>query len=64
MPKRNYDDLGGEYKYGFHTDTTPLMDTGKGLSIDVIKKISASKNEPEWMLNFRLDSYKKFLENL
>ena len=34
----------------------------KGLSSKVIKKISALKNEPEWMLNIRLKAYKVFLK--
>ena len=34
----------------------------KGLSSKVIKKISALKNEPEWMLNIRLNAYKVFLK--
>ena len=34
----------------------------KGLSAKVIKKISALKNEPEWMLNIRLNAYKVFLK--
>ena len=34
----------------------------KGLSAKVIKKISALKNEPEWMLNIRLKAYKVFLK--
>ena len=34
----------------------------KGLSVKVIKKISALKNEPEWMLNIRLNAYKVFLK--
>ena len=46
----------GEYKYGFHTD----IDTetiAKGLNEDVIKIISAKKQEPSWMLEFRLKAY-------
>ncbi len=50
-----------EYEYGFVTDLE--MDTlPKGLSEDVIRTISAKKNEPEFMLNFRLDAYRKWLE--
>ena len=33
-----------------------------GLSVDVIKTISALKNEPKWMLEFRLNAYKVFKE--
>jgi Fe-S cluster assembly protein SufB len=49
-----------DYKYGFETtiesDTIP-----KGLSEDVIRLISAKKNEPEWMLEWRLKAYKYWL---
>ena len=34
----------------------------KGLSAKVIKKISALKNEPKWMLDIRLNAYKAFLK--
>lgn len=49
-----------DYKYGF---TTPVeMETfTKGLSEDVIRKISAMKDEPEFMLEFRLKAYKHWL---
>lgn len=36
--------------------------TGKGLSEDIIRKISANKNEPEWMLEYRLNALKIFNE--
>ena len=49
-----------EYKYGFETlieaDTLP-----PGLNEDVIRAISAKKNEPAWLLEFRLKSYKTWL---
>ena len=51
-----------DYKYGFTTDHINLKDTGKGLSEDVIRTISKEKNEPEWMLDFRLKSYAQFLK--
>ncbi|MDT8324861.1 MAG: Fe-S cluster assembly protein SufB [Bacteroidota bacterium] len=51
----------GEYKYGFVTDIE--MDTvAKGLSEDVIRHISAKKNEPEWLLEWRLKAYRRWLE--
>nr|WP_319401394.1 Fe-S cluster assembly protein SufB [uncultured Carboxylicivirga sp.] len=47
---------GGEYKYGFYTDIE--METiPKGLNEDVIRMISAKKNEPEFMLEFRLKAF-------
>lgn len=50
----------GEYKYGFTTD----IDTDiipKGLNEDTIRFISAKKNEPEWLLEFRLKAYRHWL---
>ncbi len=51
----------GDYKYGFSTDAERVFDTGKGLSLDVIKTISKYKEEPEWMLDFRIKAYEKFI---
>lgn len=49
------------YKYGFVTDIE--SDTiPRGLSEDVVRLISAKKNEPEFMLNFRLRAYKQWLK--
>ena len=48
------------YKHGFVTDIE--SDTApKGLSEDVIRMISAKKNEPEWLLEFRLQAYRHWL---
>ncbi|MDI6452946.1 Fe-S cluster assembly protein SufB [Peloplasma aerotolerans] len=60
--KKKIDAIIGEYQFGFHTESKPVFDTGKGLNEDIIRVISKTKNEPEWMLNYRLESYKKFLE--
>jgi Fe-S cluster assembly protein SufB len=50
----------GEYKYGFTTDIeTDIIPIG--LSEDVVRLISKKKNEPEWMLDFRLKSYRYWL---
>jgi Fe-S cluster assembly protein SufB len=43
-----------QYKYGFVTDDKPVFKAKKGLSEDIVREISAHKNEPEWMLKFRL----------
>ncbi|MEI6061460.1 MAG: Fe-S cluster assembly protein SufB [Bacteroidota bacterium] len=49
-----------DYKYGFFTDIE--MDTAPvGLSEDTVRFISAKKNEPEWLLEFRLTSYRHWL---
>ncbi len=47
----------GEYKYGFYTDIE-ADSIPKGLNEDVIRMISAKKNEPEFMLEFRLKAYR------
>jgi Fe-S cluster assembly protein SufB len=49
-----------DYKYGFHDDIDSIIDTGKGINEDVVRKISAYKNEPEWMLEYRLKAYRAF----
>ena len=49
------------YKYGFVTDIESERPK-KGLDEDIIKFISKKKNEPEWMLSWRLDCYKKWLK--
>lgn len=54
------DVTGGEYKYGFVTDIETET-IGKGLSEDVVRLISKKKNEPEWMLEFRLKAYHHWL---
>ena len=55
------EEIVGDYKYGFKTDVTNVFDTGKGLSLDVVKKISEFKGEPDWMRDFRIKAYKKFV---
>jgi Fe-S cluster assembly protein SufB len=46
-----------EYEYGFHDDIEPKFSTGRGLTEETVRKISAEKNEPQWMLDYRLKSY-------
>ena len=39
-----------DYKYGFHDDNVKtVLETGKGLTEEIVRQISAWKNEPEWM---------------
>jgi Fe-S cluster assembly protein SufB len=47
----------GEYKYGFHSDIETDK-ISKGLSEEVVRIISAKKNEPDWLLEFRLKAYR------
>ncbi|HHK75216.1 MAG TPA: Fe-S cluster assembly protein SufB [Rhizobiales bacterium] len=54
-------DIGVEqYKYGFVTDIESDK-APRGLNEDIIRFISAKKNEPDWMLEWRLDAYKRWL---
>ena len=50
-----------EYKYGFKTkikeDRIP-----NGLSEDIVRKISSIKNEPQWLLDWRLKGFKHWLK--
>jgi len=55
-------DMGGEkYKYGFVSDIESEL-APKGLSEDIVRFISAKKNEPEWLLEARLKAYAHWLE--
>nr|WP_314259775.1 Fe-S cluster assembly protein SufB [uncultured Devosia sp.] len=49
-----------KYKYGFETDIESEK-APKGLSEDTVRFISKKKNEPEWMLNWRLEAYNRWL---
>tara|TARA_R110002072_G_scaffold302999_1_gene490993 strand:- start:11899 stop:13314 length:1416 start_codon:yes stop_codon:yes gene_type:complete len=45
----------GDYQYGFHDSTDNYtFKSRKGLDHDIVRQISAMKNEPQWMLDFRL----------
>ena len=49
-----------KYKYGFESDI-PSDTIAKGLSEDVVRIISAKKNEPSWMLDWRLEAYRRWI---
>ena len=49
-----------KYKYGFSTDIDSDK-APKGLNEDIIRLISAKKEEPDWMLDWRLEAYKRWL---
>jgi Fe-S cluster assembly protein SufB len=53
--------LSRQYEAGFVSDIESET-FEKGLSEDIIRRISAMKNEPEWMLDWRLKAYRSFLE--
>ena len=49
-----------EYKYGFETEVESEK-APKGLSEDTVRFISVKKSEPAWMLEWRLDAYRRWL---
>lgn len=57
----NLDDFAREYRYGFSDPENFSFRSPRGLNEEVIRKISAFKNEPAWMLDFRLKAYQHFL---
>ena len=53
-------DLGG-YQLGWADEEDYVFKPEKGLTEEIIRQMSSMKKEPEWMLDFRLKSYKRFL---
>ena len=51
-----------EYQYGFNDPDVSIFKTPKGLSEEVVRQISAMKEEPQWMLDFRLKALKHFMQ--
>jgi Fe-S cluster assembly protein SufB len=49
-----------QYKYGFFTDIEAEK-APKGLNEDIVRFISAKKNEPEWLTNWRLEAYRRWV---
>jgi Fe-S cluster assembly protein SufB len=60
MMTSTLDVIHDDYKYGFTTDM-PMDTFAKGLNEGVIRAISVKKNEPTWMLEFRLNAYQHWL---
>ena len=52
---------GGEYKYGFYTDIEVEL-APKGLNEDIVRFISAKKDEPDWLLEWRLKAFNLWLK--
>ena len=50
------------YKYGFSDNVKPKIEFDKGLTSTTIRQISDLKQEPKWMLDYRLNAYKIFLQ--
>jgi len=53
-------EIGDKYKYGFVTDIE-MERAPKGLSEDTVRYISAKKGEPDWMLQWRLGAFRRWL---
>jgi len=51
----------GEYKYGFHDPENYNFKSGRGLNPEIVRTISAMKNEPGWMTDYRLKALEHFL---
>ncbi|MCI4661292.1 MAG: Fe-S cluster assembly protein SufB [Neomegalonema sp.] len=54
-------ELSGEYKYGFSTDIETEY-APKGLNEEIVRLISAKKNEPQWLLDWRLEAFERWLK--
>lgn len=52
--------LAGTYKYGWNTDIE-MEYAPKGLNEDIVRLISAKNEEPEWMLEWRLEAYRRWV---
>lgn len=50
------------YQFGFHDTGKPFYSTPKGLSEGIVREISGMKNEPEWMLQIRLQALRLFYQ--
>ncbi|MDO9489905.1 MAG: Fe-S cluster assembly protein SufB, partial [Sphingomonadaceae bacterium] len=55
------DEATGSYKWGFSSDIESDF-APKGLNEDIVRFISAKKNEPEWMLDWRLKAFRQWLK--
>ena len=49
-----------EYKYGFHDNDVSVFRSKAGLNEEIVRQISARKQEPSWMLDFRLKAFRQF----
>ena len=56
----NIIELSQFYKYGFNDGDQSVYKTDKGVNENIIRKISEHKNEPSWMLEYRLQAYNAF----
>ena len=57
---KNAPEIGGEYKYGFSDKDVSVFRSERGLTREIVEEISGMKEEPQWMLDFRLKSLEQF----
>ena len=60
--QENLRNVGNDYKYGFNDVEDYSFKSGRGLTKELVAKISQMKNEPEWMLKYRLRALDIFLK--
>lgn len=53
--------VGDKYKYGFNTEIE-MEYAPKGVSEEIVRLISGKNNEPEWMLEWRLEAYRRWVK--
>jgi len=53
-------EIGNDYKFGFHDPENYFFKSKRGLSREIVEAISAHKDEPQWMRDFRLKSLEYF----
>ena len=62
MSKDSARDAVGDYRFGFHDPENSTIRFDNGLSEQVVRDISALKDEPEWMTEIRVKAYRHFVE--
>jgi Fe-S cluster assembly protein SufB len=62
VDKKKYDHISSENIADFKDEEVAVFKTPKGLNEEIVREISQIKNEPKWMLEYRLKSLKCFLE--
>ncbi|KAF1857380.1 hypothetical protein Lal_00007170 [Lupinus albus] len=60
--KASLNEMGNDYQYGFRDKEDYVFKSGRGLTKEIVTKISEMKNEPQWMLDFRLKALDVFLK--
>ena len=60
--EKTLEKISGQDKYDFIDPDNYVFKAEKGLTEETVRKISAMKNEPDWMLDYRLKSYAHYLE--